>query len=170
MGARNAALSIMVGGAAEVVEALMPLFRCLGQKIGYHGVSGAGQHAKMCNQILIASTMIGVVESLLYACRAGLDPARVIESIGSGAAGSWSINNLGPRIIRGDFSPGFYVDHFIKDMGIALAEAQRMGIVLPGLALAYQLYLSVRALGHGRSGTHALMLALKNMCNMRVGS
>lgn len=168
VGARNAALSIMIGGPTEVADALMPMFQCLGKQIIHHGPAGAGQHAKMCNQILIATTMIGVVESLLYACRAGLDPTKVIESIGSGAAGSWSINNLGPRIVRGDFAPGFYVEHIIKDMGIALAEAQRMGIVLPGLALAHQLYLSVRALGHGRSGTQALMLALRNMCNMRA--
>src|SRR5439155_11821526 len=130
------------------------------------GPAGAGQHTKMCNQILIASTMIGVCESLLYAYKAGLDPINVIEAIGKGAAGSWSINNLGPRIVRKDFNPGFFVEHFLKDMGIALAEARRMGLVLPGLALAEQLYLSVKAIGHGRGGTQSLILALERMANV----
>lgn len=168
VGARNATLSIMVGGDAEVVEAIRPLLACMGQRIVHHGPAGAGQHAKMCNQVLIASTMVAVCECLLYGYRAGLDLNRVIESVGSGAAGSWAINNLGPRILKRDFKPGFFVEHFIKDMGIALEEAKRMGIVLPGLALAHQLYLSVQAIGHGRSGTQALMLALERMCAAEV--
>jgi len=167
VGARNAALSIMVGGDADAVEAVRPLLECMGQRIVHHGGPGAGQHAKMCNQILIASTMVAVCECLLYGHKAGLDLNKVIESVGSGAAGSWAINNLGPRILKRDFDPGFFVEHFIKDMGIALDEARRMGIVLPGLALAHQLYLSVQAIGHGRSGTQALMLALERLSNVQ---
>ncbi len=163
IGARNASLAIMAGGDPAAFKEALPLFQCLGKNIAYLGPAGAGQHTKMCNQILIASTMIGVCESLLYARRAGLDPSRVIEIIGSGAAGSWSINNLGPRIVRGDMAPGFFVEHFIKDMGIALKEAAAMNLALPGLALAHQLYVAVKAQGHGRSGTQALMLALDSL-------
>jgi 3-hydroxyisobutyrate dehydrogenase len=117
----------------------------------------------MVNQTLIATSMIGVCEALLYATRAGLDPATVLETVGSGAAGSWSLTNLAPRMIAGDFDPGFFVEHFIKDMGIALAEAKRMNLSLPGLALAEQLYLATRAQGHGKLGTHALLLALAEL-------
>jgi 3-hydroxyisobutyrate dehydrogenase len=166
VGARNASLSIMIGGDRAAVDAVMPLLQCMGTQIVYQGGAGAGQHTKMCNQILIASTMIGVCESLLYAYRAGLDPLQVIEAIGKGAAGSWSINNLGPRIIKGNFDPGFFVEHFLKDMGIALEEARRMNLVLPGLALAQQLYQSVQAIGHGRGGTQSLFLALERMSNL----
>lgn len=165
VGARNAALAIMVGGDKEAVDAALPLFKCMGQQIVHEGPAGAGQHTKMCNQILIASTMIGVCESLLYAYKAGLDPTQVIEAIGKGAAGSWSINNLGPRIIKGNFDPGFFVEHFLKDMGIALEEARRMNLVLPGLALAQQLYTSVKAIGYPRGGTQSLFLALERMSN-----
>ena len=122
----------------------------------------------MVNQILIASTMIGCCEGLLYASRAGLDPLTVIESVGSGAAGSWTVNVLGPRMIQRDFDPGFFVAHFIKDLEIALEEARRMDLNLPGLALARQLYESVRALGHDRLGTQALLLALEDMNAKRV--
>lgn len=163
VGARNAALSIMVGGDAEVVEAVLPCLEAMGKTIKHQGPAGAGQHTKMVNQMLIAPMMIGVCEALIYAKKAGLDPLKVIESVGSGAAGSWSINNLGPRIIQRDFEPGFYVEHFIKDMGIALAEAKRMGLSLPGLALAEQLYLAVQAQGYGRKGTQALMVALEQL-------
>lgn len=170
IGARNAALSIMVGGDGAAVQALMPLFNCMGKLVVHHGPAGAGQHAKMCNQTLIASTMVAVCEALLYGYKAGLDLNKVIQSVGGGAAGSWSINNLGPRILRRDFAPGFLVEHFIKDMGIALAESARMGIALPGLALAYQLYQGVKALGHGRSGTQALMLALERLSNQEMAA
>lgn len=163
VGARNGTLSIMVGGEESALAALRPMLEHLGKKITLLGGPGAGQHTKMVNQILIATMMIGVCEGLIYAQRAGLDPMQVIEAVGSGAAGSWSINNLGPRIARRDFAPGFYVEHFIKDMGIALAEARRMSLSLPGLAMAEQLYQSVRAHGHGRSGTQALMLALESL-------
>jgi len=165
IGAQNATLSIMVGGDEQVAAALMPLFQCMGKQIVYQGPSGSGQHTKMCNQILIATTMIGVVECLLYGHKAGLDLNKVIEAIGSGAAGCWAINNLGPRIVKRDFGAGFFVEHFLKDMRIALDEADRMGLALPGLALAKQLYLSVQAHGHGRSGTQALMVALERMSN-----
>jgi 3-hydroxyisobutyrate dehydrogenase len=165
VGAREARLAIMIGGDADVVEALMPLFRTMGQNIVRQGDAGAGQHTKMCNQILIAGTMAGVCESLLYGHKAGLDLATMIDTISKGAASCWSLSNLGPRIIQGNFDPGFFVEHFIKDMSIALSEAKAMGIALPGLALVHQLYLAVQAQGHGRKGTHALMLALESLSN-----
>jgi 3-hydroxyisobutyrate dehydrogenase len=167
VGAKNAALSIMVGGDADVVEAIRPLFECMGKTIVHQGAAGAGQHTKMVNQILIASNMIGVCEALLYGYKAGLDLNTVLQSVGSGAAGSWSLNNLGPRIMKRDFEPGFFVEHFIKDMGIALDESKRMGLVMPGLALAHQLYLAVQAQGYGRKGTQALMLALEHLANIQ---
>ncbi|MBI1346166.1 NAD-binding protein [bacterium] len=163
IGAKNAALSIMIGGDKDVVEALQPLFACMGKTIVHQGSAGAGQHTKMVNQILIATGMIGVCEALLYGYKAGLDLPTVLQSVGSGAAGSWSLTNLGPRMMNNNFDPGFFVEHFIKDMGIALAEAKKMGLSLPGLALAEQLYLSVKAKGWGRNGTHALLLALSEM-------
>jgi 3-hydroxyisobutyrate dehydrogenase len=163
VGAREARLSIMVGGSNEAVAALMPCFQKLGKTIVRQGGPGAGQHAKMVNQILIASNMVGVCEALLYGYRAGLDLNTVLESISSGAAGSWSLANLGPRIIANNFDPGFFVEHFIKDMTIALEESRRMKLSLPGLALAQQLYVSLAAQGHERSGTQALELALAHM-------
>jgi 3-hydroxyisobutyrate dehydrogenase len=169
VGARNAALSIMVGGDAEVVEAVRPLLECMGKTVVHQGPAGAGQHTKMVNQVLIASGMVGVCEALLYGYKAGLDLKTVLQSVGGGAAASWSLNNLGPRIIDRNFEPGFFVEHFIKDMGIALDEARRMNLCLPGLALANQLYLAVQAQGWGRKGTHALMLALEQMANVKRG-
>jgi len=160
VGAKNAKLSIMIGGDKEVIEALQPCWQAMGQTIVHQGGPGAGQHTKAVNQILIATNMIGVCEALLYGYKAGLDLPTVLQSVGSGAAGSWSLSNLGPRIMDNNFDPGFFVEHFIKDMGIALAEAKRMGLCLPGLALAHQLYLAVQAQGYGRNGTHALELAL----------
>jgi 3-hydroxyisobutyrate dehydrogenase len=147
VGAREARLSIMIGGEIDVVEALQPCFAALGRTIVHQGGAGAGQHAKVVNQTLVAGGMVGVCEALLYAHRAGLDLETVLEAVAPGAAGSWSLSNLAPRIVAGDFEPGFYVDHFVKDMGIALAEAQRMGIALPGLALARQLYVALQAQG-----------------------
>jgi 3-hydroxyisobutyrate dehydrogenase len=163
VGAREARLSIMIGGDKEVVDALRPCWDAMGKTIVHQGGPGAGQHTKMVNQVLIATNMIGVCEALLYGYKAGLDLPTVMESVGSGAAGSWSLSNLGPRIINNNFDPGFFVEHFIKDMGIALDEAKRLGLALPGLALAHQLYLAVKAEGHGRDGTHALELALARM-------
>jgi 3-hydroxyisobutyrate dehydrogenase len=167
VGAKNAALSIMVGGDAETIEAVRPLFECMGKTIVHQGPAGAGQHTKMVNQILIATNMIGVCEALLYGYKAGLDLKTVLQSVGGGAAASWSLNNLGPRIIDHNFEPGFFVEHFIKDMGIALEEAKRMNLALPGLALANQLYLAVQAQGWGRKGTHALMLALEQLSGIK---
>lgn len=163
IGAREARLSIMIGGDKSAVEALHPCWEAMGKTIIHQGGAGAGQHTKMANQILIATNMIGVCESLLYAYKAGLDLPTALQSVAPGAAGSWSLSNLGPRMIANNFDPGFYVEHFIKDMGIALDEARRMGLSLPGLALANQLYLAVQAQGHGRDGTHALMLALASL-------
>ncbi len=166
IGAREARLSIMIGGEKEVVDGLRPLFETMGKTIVHQGPAGAGQHTKMVNQILIATNMIGVCEALLYGYRAGLDLDVVLQSVGSGAAGSWSLNNLGPRIIAGNFEPGFFVEHFLKDMGIALAESRRMNLSLPGLALAEQLYRAVAAQGYDRKGTHSLMLALASFSNV----
>jgi 3-hydroxyisobutyrate dehydrogenase len=163
VGAREARLSIMIGGAAEAVEALQPCWQAMGKTIVRQGGPGAGQHTKLMNQILISGTMIGMCEALLYAYRAGLDLNRVLQSVSSGAAGSWSLSNLAPRIIANQFGPGFFVEHFVKDMGIALDEARRMGLSLPGLALVNQLYLALQAQGHGRDGTHALELALASL-------
>ena len=167
LGARNASLAIMAGGEVEPFERTRPLFEKMGQNIRLMGGPGAGQHTKMCNQILIAGTMVGVVESLLYAVRSGLDVNAVIDVIGSGAAGSWSINNLGRRIASDDFDPGFFIKHFVKDMGIALAESKKMGIAMPGLALVEQLYVGAMAQGLENMGTQALFLALKNMNGMQ---
>jgi 3-hydroxyisobutyrate dehydrogenase len=163
VGAREARLSIMVGGDATPLEVVRPLFALLGKTIVHHGGPGSGQHAKMVNQTLIASNMVGVCEGLLYAQRAGLDPERVLASVSGGAAGSWSLANLAPRMLAGDFRPGFYVEHFVKDMEIALREAERMKLALPGLALAKQLYERLAASGHARSGTQALVLALASL-------
>jgi 3-hydroxyisobutyrate dehydrogenase len=167
VGAKNATLSIMVGGDAKDVEFVKPMLECMGKTIVHQGPAGAGQHTKMVNQVLIASNMIGVCEALLYGYKAGLDLKTVLQSVGGGAAASWSLNNLGPRIIDRNFEPGFFVEHFIKDMKIALDEAERMNLALPGLALAKQLYEAVRAEGYGRKGTHALMLALEHLSNVK---
>tara|TARA_B100000809_G_scaffold264655_1_gene321066 strand:- start:460 stop:1368 length:909 start_codon:yes stop_codon:yes gene_type:complete len=163
VGAKEARLSIMIGGDKEVIDALAPCWDAMGKTIVHQGGPGAGQHTKMVNQTLIASNMVGVCEALLYGYRAGLDLPTVMESVASGAAGSWSLSNLAPRVIDNNFDPGFFVEHFIKDMGIALAEAKRMNICLPGLALAHQLYVALAAQGHARDGTHALQLALASM-------
>jgi 3-hydroxyisobutyrate dehydrogenase len=163
VGARNATLSIMVGGDGDAVERVRPLFEVMGKTIVHQGGPGAGQHTKMVNQILIATGMIGVCEALLYGYRAGLDLETVLESVAGGAAGSWSLSNYGPRMLAGNFDPGFMVEHFVKDMAIALSEARRMNLSLPGLALAQQLYVALVAQGQGRKGTHSLLLALASL-------
>ena len=163
VGAKNGTLSIMIGGDKDAVEALQPCWDAMGKTIVHQGGAGAGQHTKMVNQILISTGMIGVCEALLYGHRAGLDLPTVLQSVGSGAAGSWSLSNLGPRIMDNNFDPGFFVEHFIKDMGIALAESKNLGLSMPGLALAHQLYLAVQAQGHGRDGTHSLQLAVAKL-------
>lgn len=163
VGARNASLSIMIGGDQEPVARVRPLLELLGATIVHQGPAGSGQHTKMVNQILIAGGMVGLCEALLYAHRSGLDPRVVLESVGGGAAGSWSLTHLAPRALDGDFAPGFMVEHFIKDMEIALGEARRMDLALPGLSLVHELYLALRAQGGGRDGTHALIRALASL-------
>jgi 3-hydroxyisobutyrate dehydrogenase len=160
VGARNAALSIMVGGPDEVFAAVRPCFDVMGATIVLQGGHGAGQHTKMVNQILIASTMVAMSEGLVYGHRVGLDIEQVLASVATGAAGSWALTNLAPRVVAGNFAPGFFVDHMVKDLGIALAEAERAKLALPGLALAKQLYVALQAHGRGRDGTQALVQAL----------
>lgn len=156
IGARDAKLSIMAGGDRDAFLAVEPIFNLLGTNIVYQGNAGAGQHTKMCNQIAIASNMIGVCEAVVYAEKAGLDPKTVLQSITSGAAGSWSLSNLAPRMIEGNFEPGFYIKHFIKDMNIALNEAEAMGMMTPGLSLAKKMYAELAENGEENSGTQAL--------------
>ncbi len=170
VGARNATLSIMVGGDRKPVQAVMPLFELLGKKIMHQGRPGTGQQAKLCNQIVIAGTMVGVCESMLYGYKAGLDLNRMLESIRGGAAACWTLDNLAPRILQRNFDPGFFVEHFIKDMGLALEDSKRMGLVLPGLTLVRHLYQTVQTLGHGRSGIHALILALEDLAQVHVNA
>ena len=157
IGARNASLVVMVGGDRGAFDAVKPIFELLGRTIRYFGPAGSGQYAKMANQIAIASNMMGVCEAVAYAKRAGLDPAEVVETISGGAAGSWSLSNLAPRMLRGDYAPGFFIKHFIKDMGIALASAEEMHLDLPGLKLAKRLYDELSARGMEDSGTQALI-------------
>ena len=156
VGAREAKLSIMVGGDEEAFRGAQPVLALMGTKIVRQGGPGAGQHTKLCNQIVIASTMLGVCEGLAYAQRSGLDAPTVLESIGGGAAGSFLLNNLGPRILRGDFAPGFMIDHLVKDLRIAHGESERLALDLPGLALALRQYEALAEAGEGRSGTQAL--------------
>ncbi|MFD2922495.1 NAD(P)-dependent oxidoreductase [Halobacillus naozhouensis] len=156
VGAKQGTLSIMVGGEEKALEYIQPILNILGDQIVLQGPAGAGQFTKMCNQIAIASNMMGVSEALIYAEAAGLDPSTVLESISGGAAGSWSLSNLTPRVIKGDLEPGFYIKHFIKDMKIAIESAEKMEIDLPGLKLAKQLYDRISADGYANSGTQAL--------------
>ena len=160
VGAKGGALSIMVGGDQEAVSRVEPLFKIMGQTIVHQGPAGSGQHTKMVNQILVGAGMIGVCESLLYALKSGLDLSTVLESVSSGAAGSWALSNLGPRIVAGNFDPGFFVEHFVKDLTIAIEESQRMGLQLRGLELARELYAELEQAGFGKSGTQALQLSL----------
>jgi len=166
IGARDATLSIMVGGDRVNFERVAALFGLMGRTVTYLGGPGAGQHTKMVNQILIAGGMVAICEALLYAQQAGLDMETALQAVGGGAAGSWSLTNYGPRMLSGDFAPGFFVDHFVKDMTIALREALDMGLSVPGLALAHQLYVALQAHGGGRNGTHALMLSIANQSNV----
>ena len=168
VGAKNGTLAIMIGGDKEAYETVLPFFNLMGQNISYMGKEGAGQHTKMSNQILIASTMIGTIESLLYAYKAGNDLNEVINVIGKGAAGCWSINNLGPRVAKGNFEPGFFIKHFVKDMGIALKEAKLMNLALPGLALAYQFYMYAMALGLENLGSQGLYKVLGKMNGLDI--
>jgi 3-hydroxyisobutyrate dehydrogenase len=163
VGARNAALVIMCGGSQEAFDRARPLLDVMGRVVTLQGGPGSGQHTKMVNQVAIAGGMVALCEALLYAHHAGLDLQRVLDTIGGGAAGSWSMANYGPRLLEGDLEPGFKVDHFVKDLGIALAEARRMGLALPGTALAQQLYVALSAQGDGERGTQALAAALARL-------
>jgi len=156
VGARNATLSIMVGGAADAFERARPLLALMGKTIVHHGGPGAGQYAKLVNQVLVAASMVGVSEALAFAGSAGLDAEKVLESVSPGAAGSWTLNNLAPRILRGDFAPGFRVEHLVKDLRIACEEARTRGLALPGLELAAGLYEALQGAGHGALGTQSL--------------
>jgi 3-hydroxyisobutyrate dehydrogenase len=156
IGAKNGTLSIMCGGEEEVFDKIYPILSIFGKQIVYQGIAGAGQHAKMCNQIAIATNMIGVCEALAYADKAGLNPETVLKSISTGAAGSWSLSNLAPRMLNGDFEPGFYVKHFLKDMNIALVEAEAMKLSLPGLQLAREMYERLVERGLSDKGTQVL--------------
>ena len=163
VGAINGALSVMIGGDEEIVQQVMPVIDVFSKNMVYQGKAGSGQHTKMCNQIVVAGTMIGVCESLVYGFKAGLDLETVLGSITKGAASCWTLDVLAPRIIQGDFEPGFMVEHFVKDLGIALEEAELMNLNLPGLSLAKKLYQSIQDLGQGTKGTQVLYEALENM-------
>jgi len=163
VGAQNATLSIMIGGDAKTFEELQPIWKILGKTFLLQGPAGSGQHTKMVNQILISTNMIGVCESLIYGVKAGLNMDQVMNSVSTGAAASWSLSNLGTRILKEDFAPGFFVEHFVKDMGIALKESKAMGLHLPGLEMSLNLYEALMAKGHEKSGTQALYLHLKEV-------
>ena len=166
IGAREARLSIMVGGDQAAYEALMPIWKLLGTTFVYQGPAGSGQHTKVVNQILIGASMVGLCEAMLYAKQSGLNPELVLKSVSTGAAGSWSLSNLTPRILRGDFAPGFFVDHIVKDLGIAIEEAEKLGLQLPGLEHAKKMYEYLQSLDYGSSGTQALILALARLNNV----
>ena len=163
LGARNATLSIMVGGDKDAVDKVMPLFQAMGKNIVHQGGPGNGQHTKMCNQIVLAGTIIGVCESLLYGFKAGLDLDTMLTSITKGAAQCWILDNLAPKMVQRNFDPGFFVEHFEKDLGIALDECKRMGLAMPGLGLVRQFYVALKSQGHGRKGYHALLLTLEQL-------
>ena len=157
----------MVGGAPEVFDTVRPLFDVMGKTVVLQGPAGSGQHTKLVNQTLVAGNIVAVCEALLYARRAGLDVERVLESVSGGAAASWALSNLAPRIVAGDFAPGFFVDHFVKDLAIVLDEASRLHLTLPGVALVHQLAVALQAQGHGRDGTQSLILALEKLSPAR---
>lgn len=158
VGARNATLTIMVGGAQDAFDDALPLFEVMGKSVALHGGPGMGQHCKMANQIAIAASMLGLAECLAYAQAAGLDPQRVIDTLGGGSAANWSLANYGPRVLADDFAPGFYVKHFVKDLRIAIVSAESMGVTLPGTALAKRLYEALEAGGGANLGTQAIAL------------
>jgi 3-hydroxyisobutyrate dehydrogenase len=161
IGAREGKLSIMAGGEADAFEAAKAIFATLGARSVLQGSAGSGQRVKLCNQMAVFGSTLGACEALSFATRAGLDPLKVLESIGAGAAASWSLANLAPRIIRGDFEPGFYARHFLKDIKLAIEEADTLGAFTPGMALAKELYASLERVGMGNKGTQALYLLLE---------
>ncbi len=162
-GAREGTLSIMVGCDDDVFDKLLPYYQVMGKNIMHLGPVGSGQHTKMTNQIVIAGTMAGVSEALVYGAKAGLDLEKMVATISKGAAGCWTLDNLAPRVLKGDYAPGFMVDHFIKDMSIALSESDAMGLSLPSLALTRELYKAIQAQGHGKDGTQVLVKALESL-------
>lgn len=157
LGAKNGTLTIMVGGDTAAYQTAVPVFETFGKTFNLHGTAGKGQHTKMANQIMIAGTMTGMTEMLVYAEKAGLDLEKVIDTLGGGSASNWSMNNYGPRILKADYSPGFFVKHFIKDLRIALDEAKSMGIDLPSTKLAEELYSRLAEKGFENDGTQALI-------------
>lgn len=157
VGAKNGTLAIMVGGDKEVYDKMVPIFNVMGKNICYFGKAGSGQYAKMSNQIAIASNMMGVCEAIAYAKKCGLNPQDLLNVISTGAAGSWSLSNLAPRMLKGDFAPGFFIKHFIKDMKIAIESAKEMNLNLPGLMLAEKLYEELAQKGYENDGTQALL-------------
>ena len=161
VGARNATLTIMLGGDKDSLDDILPYLEKMGKSINYMGKAGMGQHTKMCNQIVISGTMIGVSEALVYGEKAGLDVPAMIEAIRPGAAGCWTLDNLAPRVVKKDFAPGFMIDHFIKDMKIALEESKAMNLDLKGLALVEKLYEKLQEEGYGKNGTQALVKAVE---------
>ena len=163
IGAREGRLVVMVGGEEKEFSTVEEIMKSYSSKINLMGSAGKGQHTKMANQIIIASTMIGVVEGMLYAKKANLDVEKVIQLLGGGAAGSFSLNIYGPRIINRDFEPGFFIEHFVKDLEICLNECEKMGIELAGLKLAHKFYKTMIDDGFGRKGTQGLMLALEKI-------
>eukprot|EP00127_Corallochytrium_limacisporum_P005303 Clim_evm34s202 gene=Clim_evmTU34s202 len=168
VGAKNGTLSMMIGGEEHIVNDLNPIFSAMGKTIKYMGPPGCGQHTKMANQIIICTNMIGMCEGLIYAYKAGLDPEEVWNAVSKGAAGSFSLTTYSPRIFRRDFKPGFMIEHFVKDLEIALDEARRLELSLPGLALAHQLYVALKAQGEGKRGTHALQIGLERLNNIHL--
>lgn len=167
LAARNKQLAITVGGEEEIFDEIYPIFKHMAEEATYMGTAGAGQAAKISNQILIASTMIGVVESLQFAYKMGLDLHKTIEILGKGTAASWSVTNLGKRIVEGRFDSGFFIKHFVKDMGIALKEAERLHLALPGLSLAHQFYLVAMNLGLENKGTQAIYKVFETLNDIK---
>lgn len=158
VGARNATLTIMAGGPADAFARALPLFEVMGKTYTHMGDAGAGQHTKMANQIGIAGTMLGLIEALEYAKAAGLDLERTHAALSGGGANSWSWGAYGPRILSGDFAPGFFVKHFVKDLRIAIDESRALGLALPGLELAERLYSRLQDGDGAELGTQALWL------------
>lgn len=167
VGAKNAALTIMVGGDEDAYRQVENIFKVIGKNVVYQGKSGNGQHTKLSNQIAIAAGMLGVAEAIIYAEEAGLNIEKVFNSIEHGAAGSWSLSNLGPRMVKNDYAAGFYVKHFIKDMKIAIEESEKMGLYMPGLLKAKEVYDALSEAGFDDNGTQSVIQLLKNQIEKR---
>lgn len=157
LGARNGTLTVMVGGDNDAYDRVTDILKLFSASLELHGMAGSGQHTKMANQIMVAGTMTGLTEMLVYAEKAGLNLKKVIKTVGGGAAGNWSLENYGPRILKNDYSAGFFVKHFIKDLKIVLDESEKMGLDLPATRLAKKLYEQLSEAGHDEQGTQALI-------------